>query len=101
MVTGTSGGGQTCDQVAKHLQVAIGPARAAGVRSSRINPAAQFKKLSGTMFVSGHRRTEGELAQVLQPVIELIKRRIAAFPQSVAAGKTVRREQGRAPRVIH
>jgi hypothetical protein len=48
------------------------------------DPLTEFEKLSSRVLVGGYGRTEGEKSQVLQGVVQLVKRWISFTPEAVA-----------------
>ena len=58
----------------------------------RVDPTAVLQEQRRVVSVGGDRRAERERAQVLQEVVELVERSLAALPAPVALGERLRRE---------
>src|SRR5690348_12431314 len=71
------------EDVAEQLAVGFRADRAARVGRVAADPAPQLQEHRGGMLVGGHRRAEGQKAEVLQHVVQLVEPRVARQPVCV------------------
>src|SRR5262249_59740127 len=90
----------SCQCSAQHGSIRYWPARTGRVCGVAIDPAAQLQELRGRMFIGRHRWAEGEKAQILEQIVQLVKGGILLRPQRITASEEVRREGTQAKQVI-
>ena len=76
-----------------------GPARRPSGDVVRRGPPPQLEELGRVVSVAGHGRTERELAEVLQQVVEVMEAGVALGPHRVACREEIR-GKGRQPEQV-
>ena len=90
---------QASGDLGQHLAVALGTPGRARVGGVALDPAPQLQKLRRVVPVARDGLPEGEAAQVLKRVVELVEAGIAGLPPGVAAGEEIGGE-GREPQQV-
>ena len=75
-------GFELIENLSKDLYITFGSARCVAMWLIRSNPSTQFQELGGGVLVGRCWRTKGELTEVLQNVIELIKALRRPIPET-------------------
>src|SRR6185437_16762541 len=80
---------EACGDVTQNITIARRPLRIFRMRIIAGNPATQLEELRGVVLVRRHRRTKGEEAEILQQIVQFVKRGIVRRPQSIAPSEGI------------